>query len=619
LQHAGTANAPKPSATWLKRAREHLADVGDERFKASVLPLLDIFTSASLAGREAGRPATPALLIAEPNATLARGLVWCCGIFDDEPLGRAVGDAAAACFRKIPGVGAQSLKVGNACLWALSAMPGRRGVAQLQRLQQRVKYVSVQRSIGAALESAAQQAGLSRADLEDLSVPTYGLEAGLLRETLGAYAAEIAVLGTRQVELRWITPGGARQHADPAAVKRSCPDELKALKRTAQDIRNTLAAQRDRLEHQLLSERTWRLVEWRARYLDHALLSVLARRLIWWFEDGDRSAVAAWHENAIVGVDDAPLDWLTDEARVRLWHPLGYEPATVLAWRRWLERHGVPQPFKQAHREVYILTDAERQTEVYSNRFAAHLLRQHQLQTLCRERDWTYQLQGNFDSHNAPTRRLPEWGLQAQFWVDAVGNDGALSDHGIYLYVSTDQVRFVRLDGGRPVPFEDVPALVFSEIMRDVDLFVGVCSVGADPHWQDTGPAQYRDYWHSFAFGELTETARTRRTVLEQIVPCLNIAPRCTLTDRFLMVRGDRRTYKIHLGSTNILMEPNNEYLCIVPGRRITEPGGTERMFLPFEGDTGLSVILSKAFLLADDTSISDPTIVSQINRGHRS
>jgi hypothetical protein len=34
---------------------------------------------------------------------------------------------------------------------------------------------------------------------------------------------------------------------------------------------------------------------------------------------------------------------------------------------------------------------------------------------------------------------------------------------------------------------------------------------------------------------------------------------------------------------------------------------------LPFEGDSMLSVILSKAFLLAKDTAITDPTITRQL------
>ena len=95
-------------------------------------------------------------------------------------------------------------------------------------------------------------------------------------------------------------------------------------------------------------------------------------------------------------------------------------------------------------------------------------------------------------------------------------------------------------------------------------------------------------------------------------MPRLKIADRCTLADRFLEVRGELRTYRIHLGSGNILMSPNDEYLCIVPNQA-SAPAG--KLFLPFEGDTTLSIILSKAFLLADDTKIKDHSILSQIQR----
>ena len=80
--------------------------------------------------------------------------------------------------------------------------------------------------------------------------------------------------------------------------------------------------------------------------------------------------------------------------------------------------------------------------------------------------------------------------------------------------------------------------------------------------------------------------------------------------EKFLVVRGDRRTYKIHLGSGNILMEPNDAYLCIVPTSAAKDPAGAA---LPFEGDRTLSVILSKALMLADDTKITDRTILSQL------
>ena len=56
-----------------------------------------------------------------------------------------------------------------------------------------------------------------------------------------------------------------------------------------------------------------------------------------------------------------------------------------------------------------------------------------------------------------------------------------------------------------------MPPLAFSEVMRDVDLFVGVASVGNDPTWADGGPdGRYRDYWHDYSFGALSATAQTR-------------------------------------------------------------------------------------------------------------
>jgi hypothetical protein len=111
----------------------------------------------------------------------------------------------------------------------------------------------------------------------------------------------------------------------------------------------------------------------------------------------------------------------------------------------------------------------------------------------------------------------------------------------------------------------------------------------------------------------LSELAKTRKQVLERLLPQLKIANRCQLSDRFLFVQGDLRTYKIHLGSGNILMSPNDQYLCIVPARGGASEQIGGKLFLPFEGDNTLAIILSKAFLLAEDKKITDPTITRQI------
>jgi hypothetical protein len=623
LLHCTLARSSKPSAKWIKDARTLIQAIGAD----SVSPLV-----VSVLG-EIGKPGKPAhghvnalgytpdpTQIHETQSDLLRGLVWCGGLLEDDALPSAIGSAADACFKKLPGIGPRAPKIGNACLWALAQASSEAAIAQLSRLKTRAKHASIKTQVAKAFGAAAEQTGLSVADLEEVAVPTCGLTGvGELRRQIGDFTAHLRATHQLTTETVWIRPDAATQAGVPVSVKEKFGDELRSLKQAEKEIRQLLPAQRDRLEQLLLQHKSWSVAEFRSRFLDHPLVGVVARRLIWRFTDGSRNATGVWHDGRFLTERHEGIDWLRDDARVWLWHPLYGDVAEVQGWREWLEAHEVSQPFKQAHREIYLLTDAERTTGTYSNRFAAHLIKQHQFAMLCHQRGWRYTLQGEWDSANTPTIALPQWDLRAEFWVEAIAEGGGplergdTTHRGVYVYLSTDQVRFYRTGDAAPIALGDVPPLAFSEVMRDVDLFVGVTSVGNDPTWTDNGLfGRYRESWDRFAFGDLFPSAITRKAVLERIVPRLKIAERCSFADRFLIVRGDLRTYKIHLGSGNILMEPDNQYLCIVPGQGIgSKPLG--RVFLPFEGDTTLSIIISKALLLADDRSITDPIIVSQI------
>ncbi len=620
LAHASESEATKPSQKWLAKAKPLVHAVGEEAFQVQVLAWFSRFAQVG--------PATSAIIsvtyedytewqrlsaLCNHNYGVLKGLVWCCRLRDNEAMVNALGDLAQASLKKIPQHGPKSAKVGNACIVTLAAMPGLAPIAQISRLKQRVQYQASLGLIAAALTEASARAGLPPEELEELAAPSFGLNSeGRLREEFGEYAVTLAILADGREEITWTDKDGKPLKSVPATVKREHADALKQWKTTADDIRKSLSAQRDRLERLLLRDRSWLLPVWRARYLEHPLVSTLARRLIWHFRDGEQSGLGVWQEGEIVDETGAPLPWLSDQTQVRLWHPLGFPPETVLAWRRFLEEQSIVQPFKQAHREIYILTDAEIGTGTYSNRFAAHILKQHQMAALCRQRGWQFHLQGGFDSHNVPTKTLAEFGLRVEFWVDPVAEE-SLSASYIYLYLSTDQVRFYNQSGDL-LPLTEVPALAFSEALREVDLFVGVCSVGNDPAWRDGGvPDLHRNYWHDYSFGNLNASAQTRKDVLSRLLPRLKIASQCALDGKYLSVRGHLRTYKIHLGSGNILMEPNDQYLCIVPDRSQGDKDSLRGVFLPFEGDSTLSVILSKAFLLADDTRIKDPTIVRQI------
>ena len=631
-----------PKAKWLKSVEPSLEKIGFPAFKQSVLkwfPLVDKPRTQPIESWNQWQP-DPNQMIYPVNADILKALVWLCAGREDKEIARALMALAVSAYRKVPGVGPRCVRVGNACVYALGQMPGAEGTGQLALLKVRVKFGTAQKGIEKALAVAAARVGLSPEEIEEMSVPAYGLqEVGARREQLGELTAELSVKGTNAVKLQWLKPDGKPQTSVPQAIKEQHAEELKELKQAVKDIRQMLPAQAARLDNLYLEQKRWTLPVWRERYLDHPLVGTLARRLVWQFNDGARAAAGAWHDESIAGLDGNALDWLDDATQVELWHPISEPAETVLAWRDWLAEREIQQPFKQAHREIYVLTEAERQTRVYSNRFAAHVIKQHQFNALCAARGWKNKLRLMVDDEYPPaTRTLPAWNLRAEFWIEGIGDNYGTdtTEAGTYLYLTTDQVRFYPIDaqqhfahaggGGyylnrygpgstnEPLILDQVPPLVFSEIMRDVDLFVGVASVANDPNWADGGPeARHRDYWLSHSFGDLSETAKTRRAVLERLIPRLKIADRCSLTERFLRVRGDIRAYKIHLGSGNILMEPNDQYLCIVPARGTAGEGLTGKVFLPFEGDNTLAIILSKAFLLADDKQITDPTITRQI------
>lgn len=639
LWHCRNSSSAAPSSKWRKTAKTLVATIGHNSFRDHVLAWFALTDKPGtrFEHRFGVPPERVAELMDEVNADVLKGLIWCCADDSDPRVARGLTDVALGSFRKVPGVGPRLVRVGNACVWALGAMGTRDSLAQLAILAARVKFGTAQKCINKALSAAAVRMGVSRDEIEELAVPAYGLGTdGARREAAGEYTLELRVIPGACAALRVLTAAGKTLKSIPAAVKSEHADAVRELRGTIRDIDRMLAAQRERLDLLLRQNRSWPLAAWRERYLDHPLVSQVARRLIWRFGDADNLADGAWHDGALVDLQDRPLAPFNDTMKVSLWHPLNVPPDTVLAWREWLERHRVQQPFKQAHREIYLVTDAERATAIYSNRFAAHILRQHQFNALCAARGWRNKLRLMVDAEYPPASLvLPQWNLRAEYWFDTVGADFNEDTNvaGVYHFVATDQVRFYPLTAAQarthatgggyeipydqivdPLPLHEIPPLIFSEVMRDVDLFVGVASVGNDPAWGDTGRERlHARYWNNYAFGDLNESAKTRRAVLERLIPALSIADRCRLTDRFLQVRGNLHTYQIHLGSANIQMLPQNRYLCIVPSRGAALADRPD-VFLPFEGDQTLSVILSKAFMLAEDRKISDPSILRQLS-----
>ncbi|WP_298308134.1 DUF4132 domain-containing protein [uncultured Erythrobacter sp.] len=273
-------------------------------------------------------------------------------------------------------------------------------------------------------------------------------------------------------------------------------------------------------------------------------------------------------------------------AAIRLGHPMDSDVATIESWRDRLEELQITQPFAQVWREVYALTDAERVTRTYTNRWAAHILKQQQTMSLARLNGWTVTARMWVDQANDEPWHLfiPEHNLVAEYWVEGTGGDDPqMNGNGAYSFVQTDRVSFYRAPEGavdsaygpkmgEALALEDISPVVFSEVMRSCDLFTAVASIPADPNWLDRGgeathPTQWGaradEYWHNTNTAELVESGKRRHAMLERIIARLAIADKLTLNEKSLVVQGTRHTYEIHLGSG--VCSRSGRHICIVP------------------------------------------------------
>jgi hypothetical protein len=619
IVHCSVASGVTPSKAWLARAKELARGDGVDR-------VLDELLTGSLESRstqpvqvyewDGQRFESSGPAVTDPNVLILRGAMWAAASLDDAwPDERLT--TIALHFGTSGGSSniARDERLANTAAAALGSRGTTASIAGLGRMKARVTNRNVSKQIVKALDAAAASSGMSPSALLELAVSPEGLDAESRREVPVADHAAVLAIDGDDATLTWRAPDGRVTARPPVAIAERAADVNRA-KEALKDLRKALGIERGRVEDLFTEDREWSVADWRTRYLGHPLTKTIASRLLWTILDGDARTVVLPAGAELHDIDGG-ADQPSDAARVRPWHPIDATDDEIGAWRTRIIELRLRQPFKQAFREVYRLTPAEEETDTYSNRFAAHILRYPQARALMTARRWGSNFLGPYDGgyNGIAKREFRTQGMRAEFWHDAVETDDPMAAE--VLFCTTDQVRFVG-EGrdGELLHLRDVPPIVFSEAMRDVDLFVSVTTVGADANWTDgwrerqaAGP--FGDYVSTYYGAPLNASASVRRDVLERMIPGLAIADRLTLEDRHLAVRGDLRAYRIHLGSGNIYMAPSDAYVCIVPARG--KPVST--IFLPFDDDPTLSVILSKAFLLAKDSKITDRSIVAQIRR----
>ena len=271
---------------------------------------------------------------------------------------------------------------------------------------------------------------------------------------------------------------------------------------------------------------------------------------------------------------------LEEDWKLRVAHPHDMMQAGVWSeFMHLLYREKVAQPFKQVFREYYPITEDELQERTISRRYAGHQVQPRKTVALLRSRGWTVDY---------------EEGLQKVFYKeDLVVRMFAMADWFSPSDIEAptlEEIRFFQRNTYKSVEFTEVPPIVFSEVMRDMDLVVSVAHVGGvDPEAS-----------HS--------TVEMRTAIAAELIKLLKLS-NVTFIGAHAKIIGSLANYSVHMGSGVVHAEAIG-MLNILPVHSQTRG----RIFLPFaDEDPKTAEIMSKIILLSEDKKIKDPSVLQQL------
>jgi len=271
---------------------------------------------------------------------------------------------------------------------------------------------------------------------------------------------------------------------------------------------------------------------------------------------------------------------LSDNDQLRIAHCTDlYSNGSWPAYQHDAFDKGLQQPFKQIFRELYLITDDERQEVAVSSRYAGHQVQPKQTLALLRSRGWKTNYEQGLQ------KVYHKEGFAACMYAMADWFSPAEMENP-----TLETVAFMDLKTYKHVPFDKVHPRIFSEVMRDIDLVVSVAHAGGvDP--------------------EASHSSIEMRSVLLQETVRLFKLDNVTVKGSHALIKGTLGEYSVHLGSA-VVHRMLSGYLSVLP----VHSQHRGRLFLPFmDDDPRTAELLSKVLLLARDNEIQDPTILRQM------
>ncbi len=271
---------------------------------------------------------------------------------------------------------------------------------------------------------------------------------------------------------------------------------------------------------------------------------------------------------------------LPENAQVSIAHPYDlYQSGEWINCQRYAFENRLVQPFKQIFRELYLMNEDERNEKTISRRYAGHQVQPQKTVALLKGRGWTVDYEEGLQRVYHKENIIATMYAAADWFSPADTESPTL-----------ETVRFFNRKTREPLLFDSIPPVIFSEVMRDIDLVVSVAHVGGvDPEAS-----------HS--------TIEMRAVIVKELLSLLQ-TKNVTVKDRFATIKGSLGEYTVHLGS-GMVQKMGKGAVNILT----VQSQHRGRIFLPFaDEDPRTAEIMSKIILLAEDEKIKDPAILEQL------
>ena len=357
-----------------------------------------------------------------------------------------------------------------------------------------------------------------------------------------------------------VTKGDKTLKSIPDKYKKN--KEVEALKDSKSYLTKQYSRTRLSLEQAMLSQTLFTAAEL-GKILEHPVVKAMLSKLVLF--NPETQASGFWQDGKLLSAEGT-LTPLKATDKLLIAHPshLFYAVQWDL-YQKYLFDKEIKQPFKQVFRELYIPTKDELETSNRSERYQGHQVQPQKTVALLRGRGWTVNYEEGLQ------KVYHKEGFRATIYAAADWYTPSDVEAPTLEYVV-----FYNLKDGKEVPMKEINPVIFSEVMRDVDLVVSVAHVGGvDP--------------------EASHSTMQMRGALARESARLFKLTNVEVKERYILVKNEHGDYSLHLGSGMISRGGLQINVVAVQSQH------RGRVFLPFvDDDPKTAEIISKMKLLSE-------------------